>query len=169
MTLTTTKQRFAHICLCVRDIHVAMDDYRRILSVCDPSQIVEPTVFYEDFGMGDERLSFATFVSPSNGCEIQLMEPKTPGTALWRRLEKLGEHVHHICFTAEDVNATVEDLAQTGIGIVEEGISNDPKVPWQHWSFIDPKLTHGVLVEIANNYKSVKGKWEDGREAKAVA
>lgn len=156
-------KRFAHVCLLVRDIHKAIDDYRRILSVVDPQQTEQQIVYYEDFGVGEERLSFATFPSSAGGCEIQFMEPKTPGTPLYRRLEKLGEHVHHVCFTAPDVHQVVEDLKEQSIDIVEEGISHDPQIPWQYWSFVDPKLTHGVLVELANHYDSVEGKWAASR------
>src|SRR5262249_7452214 len=105
-----------------------------------------------------ERLSFATFVS--EGCEIQLMEPKAPGTPLYRRMEKLGEHVHHICFTSPDVHDVVAELQAAGIGIVEEGISRDPQLPWEFWTFVDPALSHGVLLELANTYRSVDGNWE---------
>jgi methylmalonyl-CoA/ethylmalonyl-CoA epimerase len=162
-----THRKFAHVCLLVRDIHVAMEHYGRILAVVDPQQLVEPTVFYDDFGMGEERLAFATFVSES--CEIQLMQPKTPGTALYRRLETLGEHVHHVCFTSEDVHDTVAELEAAGVGVVEEGISHDPQMPWQHWTFVDPALSHGVLIELANNYRSVDGKWASARDAEDAA
>lgn len=151
------RRNFAHVCLIVRDIHLAIDHYSKILSVLDPEQVIEPLVYYEDFGVGEERLSYATFVS--TGCEIQLMQPKTPGTPLYRRLEKLGEHVHHICFTAPNINETVQKLAEKGIDIVKQGISSDPQMPWQAWSFVDPTLSHGVLIEIANDYRSVNGKW----------
>ena len=154
-------RKFAHVCLLVRDIEQAMEHYRRILSVVDPEQVVEPIVYYDDFGMGEERLAFATFVS--SGCEIQLMQPKTPGTPLYRRLEKLGEHVHHICFTSEDVRETAKRLVESGVDIVEEGISHDPQIPWQYWTFVDPSVTHGVLIELANEYVSVNGKWESAR------
>lgn len=156
------RRNFAHVCLLVKDIHVAIEHYKKILSVLDPQQLIEPLVFYEDFGAGEERLSYATF--PSEGCEIQMMQPLTPGTPLHRRLEKLGEHVHHICFTAPDVKVTVQELAARGIGVVKEGISNDPQMPWQFWSFVDPKITHGVLVEIANDYDSVEGKWAPSKK-----
>lgn len=150
-------KRFAHVCLIVEDIHAAMDDYRRILSVVDPGQTVEPTVFYDDFGADDERLSFATFVSPM--CEIQLMQPKTPGTPLYDRLMAQGEHVHHICFTSPRVEDVVADLSEQGIGIVPQGISDDPQMDWQRWTFVHPRHSHGVLIELANNYDSVESKW----------
>jgi methylmalonyl-CoA/ethylmalonyl-CoA epimerase len=161
-----TERKLAHVCLLVRDIHVAMDHYRQILSVVDPQQVVEPTVFYDDFGEGEERLAFATFVS--DGCEIQLMQPKTPGTALYRRLEKLGEHVHHICFTSDSVDGTVKQLEATGVGVVSEGISHDPQLPWQFWTFVDPKLSHGILIELANSYSSVDGEWVSARDGEAT-
>ena len=153
-------KHFAHVCLLVRDIHKAIEDYSKILGVVDPQQVEKQIVYYEDFGVGEERLAFATFPSAGGGCEVQFMEPKTPGTPLYRRLEKLGEHVHHICFTSSDVTQVIENLNQEGVGIVDEGISHDPSIPGQYWSFVDPSMTHGVLVELANNYNSVGGKWE---------
>lgn len=149
--------RFAHVCLIVRDIEQAMSDYSRILGVVDPEQVEKPPVFYKDFGVGEERLAFATFISSS--CEIQLMQPMTPGTPLYERLMRKGEHVHHICFTSPEVEGVVNGLAEVGVGVVPQGISNDPQLDWQRWTFIDPSLTHGVLIELANNYQGVDGKW----------
>ena len=157
---------FAHVCLIVHDIEKAMEDYRAILSAVDPQQLEEPTVYYEDFGMGEERLAFATF--PSSGCEIQLMQPKTPGTPLWERLQSRGEHVHHICFVAPKVEDLVAKLADADVEIVPQGISHDPQLPFQRWTFVHPKRSHGVLIELANEYKSVDGKWEAGDSVEAA-
>lgn len=154
--------RFAHVCLAVTDIHQAMEDYREILSVVGPQLLIEPTVYYEDFGVGDERLSFATFPDPQGGVEIQFLMPKTPGTPLYERVKKHGEHVHHLCFTAPRVRTMVEELQHLGIGIVPQGFSHDPQMPWQEWTFIHPKKTHGVLIELANHYESVDTKWVPG-------
>ena len=166
-TLSDDGKRLAHVCMVVNDIHEAIEHYRKILGVVDPKQLEKEIVFYDDFGVGEERLAFATF--PSTGCEIQFMQPKTPGTALYRRLEKRGEHVHHICFTAPDVHDIVEQLQGVGIGIVEEGMSHDEEtIPFQYWTFIDPSITHGVLIELANNYSSVDGKWAPEEEQTAA-
>src|SRR6478752_6133758 len=83
------KKRFAHVCLLVKDIDKAIEDYRAILNVVDPQQVEKQIVYYDDFGVDDERLAFATFPSPSLGCEIQFMEPRTPAprfTSACRRL-----------------------------------------------------------------------------------
>lgn len=154
--------RFAHVCLAVRDIHEAMEDYRGILSAVSPQHLIEPTVYYEDFGAGDERLSFATFPDPAGGCEIQFLEAKTPGTPLYERVRKHGEHVHHLCFTAPQVRTMVEELNHLGFGIVPQGYSSDPQMPWQEWTFVDPRKSHGVLIELANHYESVDTKWAPG-------
>jgi methylmalonyl-CoA/ethylmalonyl-CoA epimerase len=158
-------KRFAHVCLIVNDIEAAIEHYRDILSVVDPEQVEQQIVYYEDFGEGGERLAFATF--PSEGCEIQLMQPKTPGTPLYERLQRKGEHVHHVCFTSEKVEDVVAELKDREIGIVPQGISNDPQLPWQRWTFVDPAASHGVLIELANTYGSEGGEWVDGTEAKA--
>src|SRR6478752_7320198 len=154
------KKRFAHVCLLVKDIDKAIEDYRAILNVVDPQQVEKQIVYYDDFGVDDERLAFATFPSPSLGCEIQFMVPRTPGTPLYERLQKVGEHVHHICFTSPSVENVVEDLQNNGVDIVDQGIVTDPQIPFQRWTFVHPKHSHGVLVELANNYDSVNGNWE---------
>lgn len=160
--------RFAHVCLMVKDIEVAIQDYRDILGVVAPEQIIEPVVFYDDFGMGEERLAFATFVSPNDGVEIQLMQPKKPGTPLYERLQKRGEHVHHLCFTSERVRDTVDILRHAGIDIVPNGFSQDPQMAWQEWTFIHPSKSHGVLIELANHYRSVDGKWAPATSSDAT-
>ena len=162
MPNTKKDVRFAHVCLAVKDINEAMDDYREILSVVSPQHLMEPTVYYDDIGVDDERLSFATFPDPAGGCEIQFLQPKTPGTPLYERVEKHGEHVHHLCFTAPQVRDLVAELQHLGIGIVPQGFSMDSQMPWQEWTFVDPKKTHGVLIELANHYKSVDTKWQPG-------
>ena len=158
------RRRFAHACLMVHDIHKAIEDYRQILGVVDPKQVEDEIVYYGDFGVGDERLAFATFVAPGDNCEIQLMQPMTPGTPLYERLQKHGEHVHHLCFTSPDVEKVVDELDENGIGIVPHGFSTDPQMPWQCWTFVDPSKSHGVLIELANHYQGVGGKWEPAED-----
>jgi len=161
------EKRFAHVCLLVHDIQKAIEDYSGILSVVDPEQLEKQIVYYDDFGVGDERLAFATFPSPSLGCEIQFMQPRTPGTPLYERLQSVGEHVHHICFTSPEVEDVVADLHAKGIETVAQGVVTDPQIPFQRWTFVHPKHSHGVLVELANHYDSVDGTWQQPAEQAA--
>ena len=158
---------FAHVCLLVNDLDQAIDDWTKILRALDPGQLEKRIVRYDDFEGGDDQMRWATFVS-DHGAEIQLMQP-APDTPLGRRLEKRGEHVHHICFTAPDLPDAVNRLEQNGIKLTSTELQNDPKVPWQYWTFISPESSHGTLVELAYPYRPVDGVWEPGEGAPTAA
>ena len=150
----------AHICLLVADLDRAIDDWTKILGELDPDQLEQQIVRYDDFEGGDDQMRWATFVS-DGGAEIQLMEP-APDSPLGRRLEKHGEGVHHICFTTDDVPAAARRLQAAGLDVDADNTYSDPGVPWQEWTWVLPRSTHGVLVEVARPYKAVGGKWESG-------
>jgi methylmalonyl-CoA/ethylmalonyl-CoA epimerase len=151
---------FAHVCLIVEDLDQAIADWTKILAVMDSGQVEKPIVRYEDFTGGDDEMRWATFVS-DHGAEIQLTEP-APDTPLGRRLAKVGEHVHHLCFTTDDVPGAARTLADSGLDVDVDNTYRDPDVDWQEWTWVRPKSAHGVLVEIARPYKAVGGKWEPG-------
>jgi methylmalonyl-CoA/ethylmalonyl-CoA epimerase len=147
----------AHICLLVEDLDKAVADWSTILSVLDPGQLEEPIVRYDDFTGGDDQMRWVTFVS-GHGAEVQLCEP-APETPLGRRLAKRGEHVHHICFTVDDVPAAARQLAEAGVEVDAENTYSDDTVTWQEWTWVMPRSAHGVLVEVAKPYQAVEGKW----------
>jgi methylmalonyl-CoA/ethylmalonyl-CoA epimerase len=147
----------AHICLLVKDLDKAIEDWTKILGVLDPGQLEKKLVRYDDFEGGADRMRWATYVS-DHGAEIQFIQP-APDTPLGKRLEKHGEHVHHICLTTQDVKGSLDNLREKGIETVG-GISSDPNMPWQEWGWVSPKSAHGVLVEVARPYESHNdGKW----------
>jgi methylmalonyl-CoA/ethylmalonyl-CoA epimerase len=154
---------FAHVCLLVKDLDRAIEDWRRILAELDPAQLEAPIVRYDRFEAGEDVMSWATFVNPG-GSEIQLLCPLNDGP-LGQRLAKRGEGVHHICFTAPDLPDAVARLATAGVDLTSEDLSRDPQMPWQHWTFIAPTTSHGVLVEVAYPYRAVDGRWEPGEGA----
>lgn len=148
----------AHICLIVGDLDEAVADWRKILGVLDREQLVEPIVRYDDFTGGEDQMRWVTFVS-QRGAEIQLCEP-APKTPLGRRLAKHGEHVHHVCFTVDDVPAAARQLAAAGVDVDAEHTYSDDTLPWQEWTWVGARSAHGVLVEIAKPYRAVTGKWQ---------
>ena len=79
----------AHICLLVRDLDRAVEDWTKLLQALDPGQLEQQIVRYDDFEGGDDDMRWATFVS-DHGAEIQLMQPADE-TPLARRLNKHGE------------------------------------------------------------------------------
>jgi methylmalonyl-CoA/ethylmalonyl-CoA epimerase len=152
----------AHICLLVKDLDQAIDDWTKILEILDPAQLEERIVRYDAFEGGEDRMRWATFVNPG-GAEIQLMEPD-PDSPLGRRLAKHGEGVHHICFTTDDPEEASRRLAEAGLSTAGE-VNSDPTMPWQRWTWVLPDSAHGTLVEVARPYLAVDGKWESGSAA----
>jgi methylmalonyl-CoA/ethylmalonyl-CoA epimerase len=150
----------AHVCFLVKDLDQAIEDWSKILGVLDPAQLEEKIVRYDRFEAGGDEMAWATFVNP-NGCEIQLLSPLNDGP-LGQRLAKHGEGVHHIAFTHPELPKAVEALDEAGVQLTSTELSQDPLLPWQHWTFVSPKSSHGLLVEVAYPYKPVDGTWEKG-------
>ena len=152
----------AHICLLVKDLDKAIEDWTKLLEILDPAQLEERIVRYDAFEGGDDKMRWATFVN-TGGAEIQLMEPD-PDSPLGRRLAKHGEGVHHICFTTDNPEETSQRLAEAGISTSGE-VSSDPTMPWQRWTWVLPDSAHGTLVEVARPYIAVDGKWDSANAA----
>lgn len=145
---------FAHVCMLVKDLDQAVEDWTKILKVLDPKSLEKRLVKYETFSSGaDAGMRWATFVNEQS-TEIQFIQPGK-GTPLGDRLDTVGEHVHHLCFTTDDVPGTMEKLRAEGLQLMGGGKTfNDPDMTWQKWSWVGPKSAHGVLIEVASPYES---------------
>jgi methylmalonyl-CoA/ethylmalonyl-CoA epimerase len=144
----------------VKDLDKAVEDWTKILGVLDPGQLKEPIVRVDSYSAGaDQGMKWATFVS-HHGTEIQFIQPAA-GTPLGERLEKVGEHVHHLCFTTNDVPGAMAKLSAEGLQVLGGGQTfKDAEMPWQNWSWVGPKSAHGVLIEVASPYETHKdGQW----------
>src|SRR3546814_6717030 len=87
-----------------------------MLGVLDPASLEKRIVKYDEFSSGeDQGMKWATFVN-DHSTEIQFIQPG-PGTPLGDRLEKVGEHVHHLCFSTDDVPGAMEKLKAEGIQV----------------------------------------------------
>ena len=151
---------FAHVCLLVHDLDQAISDWTKILGILDPKSLEKQLVKYDEFSGGaDAGMRWATFVNDQS-TEIQFIQPG-PGTPLGDRLAKVGEHVHHLCFTTDDVPAAMEKLRTEGLQLPGGGTTyNDEEMTWQKWSWVGAKSAHGVLIEVASPYESKNdGKW----------
>jgi methylmalonyl-CoA/ethylmalonyl-CoA epimerase len=97
------------------------------------------------------------FYNP-NGCHIQLLTAEGDGT-LVRQLDEHGDHVHHICFARDDLQAKVTALAEKGVSLVSDTLLSDTSgngsiPPWQQWTFVLPDSTNGVFIELCNPYRA---------------
>lgn len=148
------KMKFDHVSFLVRNLDATIKDYQEMLNVLDPEQAKQIV-----WGQGVEqgyKLRWATFVNP-HGAALQFFESENPFDL--KLLEKYGERVHHIAFTSDNIQQTVQDLDKAGIPLTSKEVSGPNDMPWLKWTFVPPKKAHGVLIEVATRYKVENGKW----------
>jgi methylmalonyl-CoA/ethylmalonyl-CoA epimerase len=144
----------------VNDLDKAIVDWTKILRILDPKSLEKRIVKYDEYSAGaDAGMKWATFVNEGS-TEIQFIQPGA-GTPLYDRLQKVGEHVHHMCFATDDVPGAMAKLKAEGLHLPGGGETfNDEDMPWQKWSWVGPKSTHGCMIEVASPYESHNdGKW----------
>jgi methylmalonyl-CoA/ethylmalonyl-CoA epimerase len=149
------EMRLDHISFLVRDLDAAVAKWRKLLGVLDPAQ-AERITFGEGVE-GGEQMRWATFVNPG-GCAVQLFEPVSDGF-LKRILDKRGEVVHHVAFLSSDVDATVDQLREAEIPVLQDENTAPDTMPWLKWNFIPPDYVGGVLIEVAQRYDVEGDRW----------
>ena len=97
-----------------------------------------------------------TFVNP-NGASLQFFESENPYDL--KLLEKYGERVHHLAFTSDEIEKTVEDLDKAGVPLTSKQLTNPAHIPWLKWTFVPPKKAQEVLIEVARRYRVENGTW----------
>jgi methylmalonyl-CoA/ethylmalonyl-CoA epimerase len=147
-----------HVALCVRDLDVAIRDWREILAVLSPTHTHRLT-----FGSGTSdgtAMDWATFQNPDpTGVSIQLWAPGAPDTWVHKVLARRGEFVHHIAFLSDDFGHTVRQCREAGLPLVLDEASNPDTMPWLRWNFIPEDKAHGVLIELATRYLASGDRW----------
>jgi methylmalonyl-CoA/ethylmalonyl-CoA epimerase len=86
------------------------------------------------------------------GVKIELLESTKPDSAIAKFIEKRGEGVHHLAFEVNDISASIRNYEQKGF----EVINKEPKKGADNKliSFLHPKLTAGVLIELCEEIKN---------------
>ena len=80
---------------------------------------------------------------------IQLLAPSRPDSPVARFLERNGEGVHHIGYGVADVTATLRDLKDLGVRVVDD--HPRPGSRGCTVAFLHPKGAMGVLVELVED------------------
>jgi methylmalonyl-CoA/ethylmalonyl-CoA epimerase len=146
--------KFDHVSFLVRNLDETVKDYQQMLEVLDPEQA--KNIVWDEGVEGGYKMRWATFSNP-NGASLQFFESDNPYDR--KLLEKHGERVHHIAFTSDNLNQTVEDLDKAGVPLTSKEVTGPTHLPWLKWTFVPPKKAHGVLIEVATRYKVDKDKW----------
>ena len=79
---------------------------------------------------------------------VELLEAEDPASPIARFLAKRGPGIHHICFSVDDLDATLERCRRAGIQLIDE----KPRIgaEGKRVAFLHPRSTGGVLVELSD-------------------
>jgi methylmalonyl-CoA/ethylmalonyl-CoA epimerase len=140
-------KRVDHIAIVVEDIDEALKFWRDALGL-ELLQVEEVP----------EQESVVAFLPVGDG-EIELVKPTTEESGIARYLHKRGPGIHHICFEVDDIQATLDNLKQKGVRLInEEAMTGSGG---KKMAFIHPESTHGVLVELYELKKVDQGRKTD--------
>jgi methylmalonyl-CoA/ethylmalonyl-CoA epimerase len=127
-------KRIEHIALAVRDLDIAIAHYKEVwgLEVSHRERV-------EDQGVEEAML-------PLGESFLQLLAPTSADTTVGKFIERNGEGLHHIAYEVDDLESTLDELGQKGVGLIDE----KPRTGGRGHSvaFVHPKGNHGLLVEL---------------------
>src|ERR1700682_3086581 len=80
---------------------------------------------------------------------VELLAADDPASPIARFVSKRGPGVHHICFSADDLDAMLERCRRAGVQLIDE----KPRIgaEGKRIAFLHPKSTAGVLVELSDH------------------
>jgi methylmalonyl-CoA/ethylmalonyl-CoA epimerase len=80
---------------------------------------------------------------------VELLEADDPASPIARFMAKRGPGIHHICFSVDDLDATLERCRRAGVQLIDE----KPRVgaEGKRIAFLHPRSTGGVLVELSDH------------------
>ena len=128
-----TPTRIAHVGIAVKSIDALIPFYRDVLSLSDAPLDDSDGARIAGFVAGDAL--------------VELLEPTDAASPIAKFLEKRGPGIHHICFTVDDLDATLARCRQAGITLIDE----TPRLgaEGRRIAFLHPKSTGGILIELS--------------------
>lgn len=128
------KSYIHHIAIAVNDMDAGLAFYRDGLGLPMAERREVP----------EESVEIA-FLAAGEG-EIELIRPLTKDNGVARFLEKRGEGLHHICLAVDDIEASMEELRDSGAQFLSE--APRVNVDGVRYVFVHPRSAHGVLLEL---------------------
>jgi hypothetical protein len=88
----------------------------------------------------------------AGGARVEVIAPSgPPGGFLHRFLERHGPSVHHVTFKVPDLDAALEGVRASGLGVVGYDASN----PGWKEAFLHPRQAQGIVVQLAQSEPSL--------------
>jgi methylmalonyl-CoA/ethylmalonyl-CoA epimerase len=128
-----TPTHIAHVGFAVRRIDELLPFYRDVLGLRDSPLDDSDGARIAGLAAGDSL--------------VELLEPRDPGSPIAKFLDKRGPGIHHICFTVDDLDATLSRCRAAGVTLIDE----TPRVgaEGKRIAFLHPKSTGGILIELS--------------------
>jgi methylmalonyl-CoA/ethylmalonyl-CoA epimerase len=78
---------------------------------------------------------------------IELLEAGNDASPIGKFVAKRGPGIHHICFTVDDIDATLQRCRSAGIRLIDD----TPRIgaEGKRIAFLHPSATAGVLIELS--------------------
>lgn len=85
----------------------------------------------------------------AGGSLVELLEGSSADSPITRFLDKRGPGIHHVCFSVDDLDATLARCREAGVILVDE----TPRIgaEGKRIAFLHPRSTGGVLVELSEH------------------
>jgi len=132
-------KKIEHIGIAVKSVEQANAVYTKLLggNPYKSEEVESEMVTTSFFKTGDSK--------------VELLEAKSPESAISKFIEKKGEGLHHIAFEVDDIVAEMENLKNLGFTL----LSDKPKRGADNKliCFIHPKSANGVLIELCQEIK----------------
>jgi len=124
--------RIAHVGLAVRSATDLYAFYRNVLGMSEAELSDSDGARISGFVAGESL--------------VELLEADQPGSPIGKFLEKRGPGIHHICFSVDDLDATLAKCRESGIRLIDES----PRVgaEGKRIAFLHPSSTGGILIEL---------------------
>ena len=125
-----------HVAIAVKDLEESVGIYTKLgLHFDDKREVVE------------EQKVKTAFAHIDTNAHVELLEPTSEESAIYKFMEKNGPGIHHLCFRVKDVVAKQKELSEQGFRMIYP----DPVKGAGGClvNFIHPKSTGGVLIEIS--------------------
>ena len=127
-------KKIYHLGYAVEDIAAAARFYEEYFGaqIGEPEEVEEQGIVATMFEVGESM--------------VELVQPTRPDSPVGKFLQKRGEGFHHVAFQVEDLQASLKELKENGVELIDE----EPRIGagGTRMAFVHPKGAHGVLTEL---------------------
>ena len=130
-----------HLGIAVSSLEKGVKLYKNILGL----ELLE----YEN--VPEQKVKVAIFKSGKGMPNIELLEPTSEESPIYKFIQKKGEGIHHVAFKVENIEELLKNLKEKGARLIDE----IPRIGagGKKIAFLHPKSTQGVLMELCESQK----------------